>query len=361
MIVAGFLASLPFTGLAPLWATRSAAWLLLGVVALKIVFINAVFKGGSASEPAPRILRLCVRAACLMLPVLTILASYALALRINQYGLTNRRVLACASTLVAYCYAFGYIWAAFDRRSSLGRLARVNVLSAWVSLGVLLALFTALADPARLSVNSQVDRLLAGRVAPEKFDFKFLRFQSAIYGRQALARLQAENEGPATTVIHELSAQAEHLPGTGAINTTPPDAAVLSRNIVFRTQGQELPASFLTNDWQHATPQRWLLPACLYLGTMQCDAYIVELTDEHQPNVLLIPQSGNVASVFGQNPGGQWQLLGTFMIAPDCAGVREALSRGSYRLLQPSLHDLEINGQRIQAEATVAHGVGCQR
>src|SRR3954453_10526935 len=64
VIVGGFLASLPFTGLGLLWATRSATPILLGVAALKVVFVNAVFKGGPRSDSAPRILRVCMRIAC---------------------------------------------------------------------------------------------------------------------------------------------------------------------------------------------------------------------------------------------------------------------------------------------------------
>lgn len=152
VIVGGFLASLPFAGLGLLWATRSATWILLGVAALEVVFINAVFKGGPAFDPAPRVLRVCMRVACLLLPVLVILATHGLALRIGQHGLTPRRVLACAGTFVAYFYAIGYVWAAVARTDTLAKIAPVNVVTSWISLAVLVAVFTPLADPARLSV-----------------------------------------------------------------------------------------------------------------------------------------------------------------------------------------------------------------
>lgn len=144
-----------------------------------------------------------------------------------------------------------------------------------------------------------------------------------------------------------------------APSATAPNAEVLSRNIVPRMQGRELPPSFLSNDWQHATSQPWQLSACLRVKSVQCDAYLADLTGEGKPNVVLIPQSLGVASVFGQNSAGEWQLFGTFNIGPDCATIRDALSRGSYHLLAPRLHDLEINGERLQVEATETHVATC--
>jgi hypothetical protein len=359
LIVAGFLASLPFTGLKPLWATRAAAGLLLCIAALMILLINAVFKSGGEIESTPRILRLSVCAACFMLPFLAVFASFAVWLRIEQYGLTPRRVLACASAFIACTYASGYMWAAMDHRRTLRRMAPVNVLLAWVSLAVLFAVFTPLADPARVAVNNQVSRLLSGRVAPERFDFRFLRFHSAAYGQRALARLETLSEGADAAVIREKSAQAARSTGFGTPIVTALNAESLSRNIVPRMPGRELPSSFIVNDWQRATSQQWQLPVCLKVTSVQCDAYLADLTGEGKPNVVLIPQSGGVASVFGQNSAGQWQLLGKFNIGPDCASIRDALSRGSYRLLEPRLHDLQINGERLQVETTMAHVATC--
>ncbi|WP_217478007.1 DUF4153 domain-containing protein [Paraburkholderia humisilvae] len=360
VIVGGFLASLPFTGLGLLWATRSATWILLGVAALKIVLLNAVFKGGPGSDPAPRVLRVCMRISCLMLPVLVILATYALALRIEQYGFTPHRILACAGTFVAYFYAIGYAWAALARTDTLAKIAPVNVITAWVSVAVLVAVFTPLADPARLSVDSQVDRLLAGKVAPEKFDYNFLRYRSARYGLQALARLQGETQAPNAATVRELSAQAARQSSPGLLGAARPDAATLTLNIVSRTPGQPVPASFLSKDWKRAA-QKWMLPGCLNFGSVTCDAYLVDLTGDHKSNVVLFPNGGNIGFVFDQPSDGDWQLVGTFSIAPDCAAIRDALAKGTFQLVEPRLRDIQVNGERVEVEATPAHGEACSK
>jgi hypothetical protein len=358
VIVGGFLASLPLTGLGLLWATRSATWILLGVAGLTIVFVNAAFKGGPGLDQAPRVLRVCMRISCLMLPMLVMLATYALALRIGQYGLTPRRVLACAGTFVACFYAIGYAWAAFARSDTLPRIAPVNVVTAWVSLAVLLALFTSLADPARLSVASQMDRLLSGSVLPEKFDYKFLHYGSARYGLLALERLEGETRVPNATAIRELSAQAAQKSVRDPFNDNRPDAAMLAATIVSRTPGQPVPASFLSMDWKHV-PQNWMLPVCLNSGSIKCDAYMVDLTGDHKLNVVLFPNSGIAGFVFDQADDGNWRLVGQFSIAPDCDAVRDALAKGTFQLVEPCLRDIQVHGQRVEMQTMPTRGVVC--
>src|SRR6202012_4132788 len=102
-------------------------------------------------------------------------------------------------------YAVGYLWAALRKGPWLSAIASVNVATALVVLLVLLALFTPIADPARLSVNDQMARLNAGKVGAAKFDFNYLRFEGARYGKAALEQLQARTQGPDAA---ELSKQA---------------------------------------------------------------------------------------------------------------------------------------------------------
>lgn len=174
LIVAGFLASLPFTGLEPLWATRSAAAVLLFADAAVVILINAAWQNGAA--PVARVIRLSARVAALLLVPVTIIAMYALALRVADHGWTVDRIVAAACMLVASCYAIGYAAAAL-RKGWLALLAPVNIATAFVVLGTVLLLFSPLLDPARVSVNSQLARLEAKKVGIDKFDLAYLRFE----------------------------------------------------------------------------------------------------------------------------------------------------------------------------------------
>ncbi|CAB3773206.1 DUF4153 domain-containing protein [Paraburkholderia humisilvae] len=360
VIAGGFLASLPFTGLGLLWSTRIATWIMLSFAALKILFVNAVFKGGARSDQMSGILRVCTRVLCLLLPVLVILGTYALALRIGQYGLTPRRVLACAATSVICVYAIGYAWAALACTDMFARIAPVNVVTAWIALAVLVALLTPLADPARLSVTSQVARLLAGSVSPGRFDYNFLRYGSARYGLQALARLQGEIEGPNAAAIRELSIQAAHRAGPGLSSAARPNVATLASNIVSRSPGRPVPASFLSEDWKQVT-QRWDLPGCLTGASVQCEAYLVDLTGNHKANVVLFPNGEGAGFIFDEVRDGDWQLVGRFSVAPNCAAVRDALAKGNFQLVEPRLHDIRVNGERIEVQAMPAQDAPCVR
>jgi len=363
LIVAGFLLSLPATGLTPLWETRHATALLLGVAALEIVLINAAYKNGiDASgvdaDTVPRILRLCARLACLMLVALVALAIYALKLRVDQYGWTISRVYGAACALVALCYALGYAWAAFERGGWLRRVAPTNVVTGYITLALLVALFTPIADPARLAVASQVDRLLSGRIAPEEFDFRFLRFQSTIYGRTALARLQATTIGPNAAAIRDKSTEAVQL-----ANKAKSGPRVVSRmhNIAMRTPGQRLPESFIANNWKGVDGWPWRVPSCLSDESDQCDAYLVRLSDAGPQNVLLLAPRGSEGTLFGQDAAGAWQVLGKLKIPPSCVDERAALMRGAYKAVPALLPDLEINGRRVHVEAAASKPLECER
>ena len=64
LVVVLFVAFLPFTGVQPLWETRKAAPLLMGVLLCLLVFVNAVYQDGSRqAAPYPSALRALIAAA----------------------------------------------------------------------------------------------------------------------------------------------------------------------------------------------------------------------------------------------------------------------------------------------------------
>ncbi|MBN3727592.1 DUF4153 domain-containing protein [Burkholderia sp. Ac-20379] len=358
LIVAGFLLSSALTGFKPLWETRSTAGVLLGVAALEIVLLNAVFKNGAAHEPVPRLLRISARAGSLTLPFLVGAAGYALALRIGQHGLTVQRVHAGALTLLAACYAIGYARAAFARRDWLTAIAPTNVLTAWLSLAVLIALYTPIADPARLSVDSQVQRLLSGRIAPDTFDFAFLRYDAANYGKRALLALRATADGPNAASIREQSrSMIERSRSDGTM--TAPTRAGLAAHLVVHTPGQAVPASFLDTDWPHRQDEG--LPLCLTMAGETCDVYLADLSGRHTADLLLMQAGSDFGTAFGQDAGGEWHAVARFRLDAGCTEQRDALAHGQYRRVAPRAFDLDVGGLRIGMEPIDTPPVHCKR
>ena len=198
VLVAGFLVALPFTGLDGLWETGSATALVLAAAGALIVLINTAYQDGRSDNLPPAVLRIAVRVASVLLTPLIGIAFWGLALRIGQHGLTPDRIIAVACALVGTAYAAGYglgALAPFVRKGSpwMKPLERTNIITAVLEVVVILALFTPLADPARLSVADQMARLERGAVAPDRFDYHFLQSSSGKVGQAALARLAASD------------------------------------------------------------------------------------------------------------------------------------------------------------------------
>jgi len=198
VLVAGFLAALPFTGLTGLWETGSATALVLAAAAALIILINTAYQDGRADNLPPLALRIAARIAAVLLVPLIGIAFWGLALRIGQHGLTPDRIVATACAVVGVVYAGGYAFAAlapfWRRQPWMQPLARTNVVAAVLSVALIVALFSPLLDPARLSVADQTARLQRGAVKAAEFDYAFLRFESGRAGQAALARLASSSD-----------------------------------------------------------------------------------------------------------------------------------------------------------------------
>lgn len=354
LIVGGFLASLVFTGLEPLWATRHAASVLLGAAALLVVVVNAAWQDGGAAVSVPLAIRFSARIAALLLAPTVLIAIYALALRVAEYGWTNDRITAAACLVVASCYAAGYAFAAL-RRGWLDKIAGVNIATAFVVLAAMLALFTPIADPARLSVDNQLARLASGKVAADKFDFVYLQFEGARYGRAALAQLKARAAGGDAAVIRKRAETAMQLTSprsadaVAAAQTAP---ANLAANVAVWPAGAALPQSFLAANWTLRAGNA-TYPACLWRAGARCDAYLIDLTGDGKAEVLVVgTEQGGGATFMAEDDKGAWRALAK--LPPDFAGcesLRKSLIAGGARAVAPVANALVVDGQRISMQS----------
>lgn len=326
LIAGGFLLTLPFTGLAPLWATKKAAALLLTAAAFLIILINAAYQDGT-ERPHP-VLAWAARIAGLLLAPITALAAYAVWLRVGQYGLTPERVVGLACVVVAAGYAIGYAIAAARPGPWMKPLEATNIAMAFVAVGVLLALASPLADPRRLSASDQVRRLQTGRIAPDAFDFEFLRFDAGRHGRKALDRLQTS----ADPKIARLAKAAAVLEGRTGRRDEP---VRKTPRITFHPAGAAAPEGFLS-----ALTKGSDYDPCL-TGDSACDARLFDITGDGRPEVLL--SGGWSIDAYGRGDDGVWRKLGSFQT--QCGGPGEALTalrEGRLELVAPAVRDLAI-------------------
>jgi hypothetical protein len=345
LLVGGFLATLPFTGLAPLWATKHAASVLLVAAAAFVVLVNAAWQQGGES-PA-RVVRLAARAATLLLAPIVLIAIYALYLRVRDYGWTGDRVSAAACLLVATCYAAGYFYAGL-RRGWLPALATVNIAAAFVVIGVLLALFSPLLDPTRISVASQVARLESGKVKADKFDFVYLRFHGDRFGRAALERLERTASGPDAALVRRQIAGVRQMEYPGDRDKLTLQQADLAANLRVHPDGARLPESFLRTDW---TKKEDLssYPECLRRAGKRCDVFLLDVDGDGRTEVLLAAEAMQDGDVIGQDAQGQWTRIATMSFPPmDCVRMHADLKAGNVRVMAPVLSDIGIGDVRVR-------------
>ena len=157
---------------------------------LLVVAINASYRSGGEWRAQWR--RRSEFAGTLLLLPLAGMAAIALQARIAQFGFTAPRIVAVAALLLLCAYALSYAGAALI---SLGggrwmqRIEGANLLMAFVAMSLTATLMSPLGDPVRLAVASQNWRMLHGQVAPEAFDYAYLRNSGLRFGHEVLAKM----------------------------------------------------------------------------------------------------------------------------------------------------------------------------
>jgi len=324
VLVGGFLMALPFTGLDGLWETGSATALVLSAAGVMIVLINAAYQDGRPDNLPPAVLRIAVRVAALLLVPLIGIAVWGLSLRIGQHGLTPDRIIAGACALIGALHAGGYAWAALTtlRPGTLwmAPLERTNIVGAVLSVIVILALFSPVADPARLAVADQTGRLARGAVSAEAFDYGFLAHESGRTGRAALAALVASDD-PA------IASRAEDAQTSTSRAELEPSALTVTPRVSAWPVGANLPEGFVV-----AVPEADARASCT--TERDCLATVRDLNSDGAGEVLLA-RAWDI-TLFERTAGG-WVAQGAWRL-PRCAGEVEVDPRDAIRrdMIRPS-------------------------
>ncbi|WP_292036575.1 MULTISPECIES: DUF4153 domain-containing protein [unclassified Brevundimonas] len=277
VLVAGFLIALPFTGLDGLWKTGSATALVLSAAAALIILINTAYQDGREDNLPPVVLRVAVRVAAVLLTPLILIAVWGLSLRIGQHGLTPDRIIASACALVGVVYAAGYGWAAlspFWRKTAwMKPLERTNVAAAVLTVGVILALFSPLLDPARLSVGDQIARLKRGAVTAAEFDYGFLKWDAGRTGQRALAELARSSNADIAARAKRAQASASRYDDDQVTPPSQPRITVWPKGAVL-PEGFDAPVS--SGD-----------PRFACSGTEECVAVLRDMNGDGRDEILL--------------------------------------------------------------------------
>lgn len=357
-----FVASLPFTGLAPLWEMRSAATTLVTVIALLVAFTNAVLQDGEGERPYPAWLRRLVDAGLVLLPVYALLALYALWLRVDQHGWTPDRVWATLLVVVVSGHAVGYALAALRPRDGwLAAVRPVNRVMSLVAIAVVVLANTPLLDPHRIAVSSQLARLADGRTAPDDVDLAWLRHYAGRRGYEATLELRTH---PAWTEDEDRKATLQRViaqPAPWGMPVTPErleptrDAAHL-RGQVRLAEGASVPPD---DWWTTLAGADSGASACTSVGD-ECILLTPDLDGDGQPDPLLCTLGATAAflqcDLWARDREGAWKAAGRLHqwdAAPSDAAWRRAmradLLAGRVQGAPRRWPDLRIGDRPVQA------------
>jgi Domain of unknown function (DUF4153) len=346
LIVLGFLACLPFIALAPLWNTHFATSLLLTVALAQVFFINTCYQDGADGMARGRLKRIAGSVAAVELAPLTILAACALGLRVTEYGWTGERVLAAACVIVAGCYAFGYLVAVVNRAAWLRPLETVNWLAAYAVVALVLALMTPIADPARLMVTSQMNRLRSHQVSADKFDFLALKFAGARWGTAALEQLRQQTDGPDAATISRRAAEAlaAKTPYMNPSAPKPPSHEQMLARIDVYPPGHPVPDTLLDDLRTLGNPGP---PSGCFLPNypQKCIARFIRLQPD-APEVLIFLNLYS-SSLLEQDAGTHWKNAERLDGNIRCDGVRDGFLSDKVTLETHPLPDIVVGGQRF--------------
>ncbi len=357
LIAIGFTLSLPFTGLSALWATKSAASILLTASAVLVILINAAFQDGAPEHNRPVALRYAELIAAVILVPFVVIAAHALWLRVAQYGWTVERIATAATILVALCYAFGYAASALLslRGGTWMRLVSwVNIVTAFVVLAVLLAMFTPLGDPSRLAVAAQVARLKSGKVNPAAFDFAYLKSEGGRYGRKALEDLTKGQFGGSTAAIRKMAAAA--LAGN-PIPVGAPTKSDIVHNVHIYPATRALPRTMIDQDWSKTAG----VPSCLTQPVSPCDGFFADLDGDGNEEIVLVTGSDPYwyGTVLKLGDDKLWKAVAA--INGRCAGMLDALKKGKGSIALPPVvwRDWVALGVHLHPEPVVSDMTPC--
>jgi hypothetical protein len=345
LIAVLFLLALPVTGLQPLWKTGHASTLMLWLQFVFIHFLNSAYEDGQSEPRYPAWLKQVVRFAVLALPIYAALCAYSLGLRVEQHGWTMARVWAAIATFIAALYGIGYAAAALRRSPWMGRMAPVNVGTAAVVAGVLLLATSPILDPKRLSAASQAERLRAGSIAAEKFDYDYLRFELGRYGKNVLAELSKDSNkeiaGLASASLEKTSKYGQ--PGV------PPE--LLASRIELFPAGAALDPAFIKYLEGAVKGKQWEHPSCLTQANQPaCLMVALDLNGDGQPEILTF--NSHPLAVYSKIDG-QWRKIGN-LVGSGASPLRiGALIRQSKIKVEPTAwRDVSVGEVRFTLQRT---------
>lgn len=342
LLVLLFLLALPFVGLSTLSHRISAAGLLNCLALISLTLIVVVWHPERARLHYPAVLRYLVCAGIIVLPVYAVIATWALWLRIDQYGCTPERLYAVMVTGITLIWSLGYCASLlFGRREPLRFQRKVTPAVFLIVLALLILLRTPLLDVKKISVNDQMFRYQAGMMTADQIDLYFF-YTAGESGRRALIELQ--QDGKFTDDPKRKRDLSLLLNPRGQANMMV-DKADLKEMIAV------VPDASLPDEvfWKALADDKEAIQGCL-VTKKECLLVAQDLNGDGKTEWILFQFVDNSAGVYSQNEQGAWKSVGYSRQWPKGlteAEVLKALEQKKVMPLKKKWDDMSIFGERL--------------
>jgi len=335
-----FGASLPFTGLQPIWDTGYSTPILLCLLGANILFINGIFQDGSTSPYRGGLSRL-IELATLSMPVYAIIAIYSVYLRIAQYGVTPNRFYLMVMVFVVLCYSLSYALAVFRRSSVwMGSIRQGNVFIALLISVLIILIHSPVLNPVAWSAKDQYQRLIGRKIAVVDFDFGALKFNLGNPGLKYLQQLRdLPPENPMKVEINNRLLAVDEAESYHQWKRNKESEPLADHAMIESIDGSTIPETFV----------RALESKQCRKST--CHVLSVDLNQSGQEELLFIDMRDAWVApiIYAQDNHGKWVkrgIIGASMRRENRQEFIDKLKKGSYQTVNPQYQSLKV-GEEI--------------
>lgn len=170
-----FLIALPFRGLSGLFRGLSPALLLLAMVGAGVSLVAIAIDQTDAEATTSPVLRRAAQGMALLLPVVALLAAWAIWLRVDQHGWTPERLFVALLAALGLAYGLVYAVAVLRGPGWMERIRQGNIRLALVIIGLAALWLTPVLNAEAISARNQLARFDAGKTQVDELDVSALK------------------------------------------------------------------------------------------------------------------------------------------------------------------------------------------
>ncbi|MGB1581223.1 MAG: hypothetical protein ACPHER_06920, partial [Nevskiales bacterium] len=301
------------SGVESLFDKGLSSFFLLWFAAFWVCFYNSAYQDGQEAPAIPAWMQKALPWLAAALLAVAGMASWALFIRIQQYGLTPDRVWGALVAAVGLTYGLGYLLPARKSQAAwMPQIATTNLIAALLMCAGILLLLSPIMDARRLSANSQIQRLASGQITPDQFDADILGHLGR-FGHKALQDLIAQREQSSDYEL--LTQRAEITIAYASKRDIDPtqdlklDKLSLEKRLDIYPAGTTAPEGFLTA-LQQAIGNGELSHSHCLKQAKPCPVLFIDLNHDKQAEAILWESGhGYQAQLYSKN-GDQWQHVG---------------------------------------------------